>query len=540
MLRLSPFLLLILSLALLPNAYAQPTNVLDTSFEGTSGKAPAGWSTWGKTASWSWDSSVGRTGDRSLSISNSRWNIGWEGPSFSVDATYGSEYPCYVLTGWVRADFTTGRSHLTISWSGPNGWICNTNTRCAPTSTNGKWVKLSVMAMPPVGATSGQVFLRSDKNEGTVWFDDVSVELAKMPIIGSKPQEDSSEAKQLSPYKCLIRDYGSNALAGNARLALAVQYAEANKNEEAAAELNSFASAFADSPDLPQAEFQAAEIACTQQSPDSESLLQAIVSNYPDSEYTPLASMKIAYVRLKKGEGKSSLQADFVNVASTYPDSLCSMECLYRAARLDLRDPPDCTAHLAKLRRVMENSGDRRLQAEAMVDTGIAHLQRYLQVGNNPEDLPKALDALQSVKTQFPEQTNAIARAALRLGRYYLYSVKNIPAGKQVFSDCMANYPTNTNTEVRFQLAYCSFAEKAYTDCVNQCQAILNDEDVDSGWKAFTTLFLASCYLEMKDINQAKATFQTVMEDYPNTKFSEAAQEALKVAQMSGPKEGGR
>lgn len=211
-------LLLLFCLALSSYVVAEPAIILDTSFEGASGTAPAGWSTWGTTASWSWDSSVGRTGARSLSISNSRWNVGWAGPFFPVDGSYDSEYACYVLTGWVRADFTTGRSHLAISWHGPDGWICNTNTRSAPTSTNGKWIKLSVMAMPPVGATSGQVFLRSDKNEGTVWLDDVSIQLTRLPVTGVKPAQDSSE----SPYKCLIRDHASDGLAGDARLALAV------------------------------------------------------------------------------------------------------------------------------------------------------------------------------------------------------------------------------------------------------------------------------------------------------------------------------
>ena len=310
-----------------------------------------------------------------------------------------------------------------------------------------------------------------------------------------------------------------------------------NKTLEAAAELSSFASAFADSPDLPQAKFQAAEIACTQQSPDSESLLQAIVSNYPDSEYTPLASMKIAYVRLKKGEGKSSLQADFANVASTYPDSFCGMECLYRAARLDLRDPPDYTAHLAKLKRVIDESDDRRLQAEAMADTGIAYLERHLQVGDNPEDLSKALDILQNVKTQYPEQTNSIARAALRLGRYRLYSEKNIAAAKQVFTDCLINCPTTAVTEIKYQLAYCAFAEKLYADCVRQCKAIIDDPEVDPGWKAWTGVFLGGCYLEMKDDDLAKATFESVIETYPDTQFSEAAQRYLDV--MTGKPESG-
>lgn len=531
MLKPFPIVLLILLLASLTPAFAQPANVLDTSFEGASGTAPAGWATWGKTASWSWDSSVGRTGDRSLSISNSRWSVGWAGPSFPVDAAYDSEYPCCILTGWVRADFTTGRTHITISWSGPSGWVCNTNTRCAPTSTNGKWIKLSATALPPVGATSGQVFLRSDKNEGTVWFDDVSIQLVRIPVTGAKPAQASSE----DAYKCLIRDYGSNPLAGNARLALAVQYTEANRNEEAAAELSSFVSSFSDSPDLPQAKFQAAEIACTQQSPDSESLLQSVVSTYPTSEYTPLASMKIVYLHAKKGEDKSLFQADFARVADSYPDSLCGMECLYRAAKLDLRAPADFPSALKKLKDVMDKSGDRRLQAEAMVDIGIAQMERYLQVGNNPEDLPKALDTLQNVKTQFPEQTNAIARAALRLGRYYLYSVKNIAAGKQVFSDCMANYPTNTNTEVRFQLAYCSLAEKDYSDCTKKCQDLLDDEDVDAGWKAFTMLFLGSCYLESKDDDSARATFQNVVDTYPETKFSEAAQHSLDLMDGNAP-----
>ncbi len=131
------------------------TQIMNTSFEGVERATPTDSSKWGETAVWSWDSSVGRTGSTSLSIANSRWNVGWAGRGFPIDGSYVSVYPCYAASAWVRGDLTTGRTYLSVGWYGSSGWICNTNTRYARTSDNGKWIEFSVMAMPSAEAYLG-------------------------------------------------------------------------------------------------------------------------------------------------------------------------------------------------------------------------------------------------------------------------------------------------------------------------------------------------------------------------------------------------
>jgi TolA-binding protein len=483
---------------------------------------PDGWAKWGEIGAWSWDSSVGKTGSRSLSIANSRWNVGWAGPSFSADGSYSSVYPCYTLTGWVRADLTTGRTYLSVAWHGSGGWICNTDSKWTRNSTNGQWVKLSVMALPPVGATSGQVFVRSDKNEGQVWFDDISLTLEEFPVTGEKPSQDAPEGGQLAPYSCFVRDYPSQA--GEAQLALAAYYTETGNHAAARFQLNSFASQFPNSDRVPEAKLFAAEIACMQDSPEAEDLLQSVADTYPDQ--APAALMRIAYLHARRGGDKGLMQSDFLTAANRDPNALCAMECLYRAAKLDARAPADCTAALQRFQHVKQTSGDRRLQAEAMVDVGLMYLDRFFEDGES-QDFLDAFSTLQSVKVDYPEQVNAIARAELRIGRYYLYTEDNPDAAREVLQNYLSTYPATAMTEVRYQLAYCSFAEKIYSDSVSRCLGILADKDVDWGWKAWCGFFMGHVYMKMKDYSSARKAFQDVTDKYPGTDFARIAKRAL-------------
>lgn len=511
-------------------AWSASAAILDTSFEGKHDTAPAGWATTGKNATWTWDSSIARTGSRSVSIAMSRRSVGWTGPTFDVDSSYSSVYPCYVLTGWVRTEYGVGRNYLSIEWYGPSGLICTTSSRYAPSSTSGKWAKLSVMALPPVGATRGQVVLRSDRNDAAVWFDDVSLVLTELPCIGDKPTANSAEGPQIAPYRALVLDQDGSPLAADALLSLAIQRVNAEKMDQARTELAGLLAKYPAAECVAEARYVLADTAFTQKAADAESLFDAVVENHPNSEFAPLAKMKKAYLHIPKEYSRDATHAEFVNIVSSNPDSPCAMECLYRAAKLQLRDPENFDAAFAEFDYIMKHSADGRLQAESMVDAGLALMHQALEAGPDQQGLAGAFQALLSVRSAYPSQGSAIGRGELRVGRYYLYTSKDVAAGKRVFSDFVKEYPNVPITPWhQFQLAYCSYAEGMYSDAANKYHAFVVDPEMDDGWKAWCGFCEGDAYGKLKDYVSARKCYQSVIDQYPDTDFSKASQHALDV-----------
>ncbi len=430
----------------------------------------------------------------------------------------------------MRTEYGQGRKYLSIEWFGASGLLCTTSSRCAPSSTNGKWVKLSVLALPPVGATRGQVVLRSDRNDAAVWFDDVSLVVTELPITGDKPTAGSADGPQIAPYRALVRDQGTNPQAADALLAVSLQRSNAQAWDQAKTELNDLLTRYPTSECAAEAKYLLADNAYAQGSADAGSLLDAMVSSHPDSEFAPLAKMKKAYLHIPKDtSSREQTHSEFAGIAAQNPDSPCAAECLYRAARLQLRDPENFDAAFAEFDYIRNHTADARLQAEAMVDTGLAMLHQALEAGDDQKHL-SAFQMLMDVRNAYPSQGSAIGRAELRVGRYYLYTNKDIAAGKRVFLDFVNSYPNVPITPWhQFQLAYCSYAEGMYTDAANKYHAFVVDPEMDDGWKAWCGFCEGDAWEKLKDYAAARRCYQYVLDTYPNTDFSKAAQHALDI-----------
>jgi outer membrane protein assembly factor BamD (BamD/ComL family) len=270
-------------------------------------------------------------------------------------------------------------------------------------------------------------------------------------------------------------------------------------------------------------------MAVARQDPEAEQLLESVAASYPNSEHAAAAKMRIAYLHSKDKAERSVVQSDFLGVATSHPNSFCAMESLYRAARLALKSPPDFASALSWLNYIRDNSGDEGLQAEAMVDIGLTYLQRFFHDGTDPQDFVNALNTLRAVKVTYPDQPNAIGRAELRIGRYYLYSEKDSETARAVFESYLSAYPTTAIAEIKYQLAYCSFEQKLYSDAAARCLSVIGEKDVDWGWKAWCAFFLGHCYLQAKDYAAARTAFQNVIDVYPNTEFSEISKRAIEL-----------
>jgi hypothetical protein len=129
-------------------------------------------------AALAWNSSVARTGRRSLSIRDSfrsgeqrdwkRCTGRWVSARRPVQP--GSTYRLEV---WVRTRDVTGHAYAHLAWHRQTKWLSETPT---PRATGtGDWQSLTVTATAPAEADMLVVSLNLSRSKGTAWFDDVVV-----------------------------------------------------------------------------------------------------------------------------------------------------------------------------------------------------------------------------------------------------------------------------------------------------------------------------------------------------------------------------
>ncbi len=80
----------------------------------------------------------------------------------------------YTLSAWARGQNATGVIGVAIAFFDNNGdYLGGQQSASLPTGTTG-WMRLSVTALAPAGASYVALHLKSAFNTGAVWFDDVS------------------------------------------------------------------------------------------------------------------------------------------------------------------------------------------------------------------------------------------------------------------------------------------------------------------------------------------------------------------------------
>lgn len=122
------------------------------------------------------------------SVKTGGWSpAGWKSLSFPV-----FKGKRYTFSAWAKTKNATGDTYLVISWYGPNGWICNTNNGFSLTGNN-DWTKLFVSDVPPEGATYAVLYLRSDNNNGSAWFDDVALNITEQNLVDIPVPNNSFE-----------------------------------------------------------------------------------------------------------------------------------------------------------------------------------------------------------------------------------------------------------------------------------------------------------------------------------------------------------
>ncbi|MFC5405360.1 carbohydrate binding domain-containing protein [Cohnella soli] len=148
---------------------------------GTTG--PSNWSTWtGGGGTFTWDTSVTHSGNRSLKIQNSSTSANAVWLQSIPGITAGKEYE---VSYWVKTDNVTGPSNggqgvfLNVQYldaSGANLGADGAFDGASNVGTHG-WLNFTSRVHPPAGTASILLGALMYGNSGTAWFDDIRLEL---------------------------------------------------------------------------------------------------------------------------------------------------------------------------------------------------------------------------------------------------------------------------------------------------------------------------------------------------------------------------
>jgi len=80
----------------------------------------------------------------------------------------------YRVTAWVRGHQATGATVVNVSWFDATGVFISGTDSPSLGSGDTDWTELEATGVAPPGAAFAEIWLKSARNSGTVWFDDVT------------------------------------------------------------------------------------------------------------------------------------------------------------------------------------------------------------------------------------------------------------------------------------------------------------------------------------------------------------------------------
>lgn len=129
-----------------------------------------------------WETEFASVGQRSLSISRTRYDYGrWSSDAIDVQK---AGFSWYTLTGAVKTQENNGEVYLSIAWLDENGVMITTSDSEMLPFRDNDWQRVTLNALPPNEAVSVRVWCISNHNEGQTWFDDLKLTVTQLPAVG--------------------------------------------------------------------------------------------------------------------------------------------------------------------------------------------------------------------------------------------------------------------------------------------------------------------------------------------------------------------
>jgi len=158
-----------------PHIIAKGTNIIfNGTLDCTPPSNPGNWSvgrfnTPGNTGTCA-SSTAGRNGSTCVSVTGSTGQGAWSSAVVPVEPG-----KSYRISGWVKTNKATGTNCISIAWYAGNMFTWRGESRTQSLTGTNDWTYVTASGTAGPDTAFIHVFLESDNNTGTTWFDDVSV-----------------------------------------------------------------------------------------------------------------------------------------------------------------------------------------------------------------------------------------------------------------------------------------------------------------------------------------------------------------------------
>lgn len=243
------------------------------------------------------------------------------------------------------------------------------------------------------------------------------------------------------------------------------------------------------------------------------------INNFPQGRYIIEANYYKGEIHLSRKENEAAAKA-YEAVASRVPNKF-GEKSLLQAARLNFFDLKQYEKSAALFARLKEFASTEENKLEAMR----GQLRSEYQLAQWPQAVENAKELLKAKGASADDKllSNMVLARAAQADKNYDLAVSYYKAaaagGKGAFS-----------AEARYELAWCQFEQAKWKEAEKSAFEVINKSGSYEVWVTRAYLLLGDIYMKQQDFFNAKATYQSIVENASIPELKEEAQRKLKQA----------
>ena len=324
--------------------------------------------------------------------------------------------------------------------------------------------------------------------------------------------------KAVTDFQKVLTDYPRSAAAQQALYNLQESLAALGRNEEFDQALAAYKTQNPNSQATESVEFEAAKsLYSAEKYAQALPRLQAYLQQYPSSALSPDARFLLADSYLRTGDEAKALPLLRAVVDENKSEYL--NRAVGRVADLELatKNYPEAIKYYQRLRAASQN---RREVATATLGL----LRAYYDGGSYAQ----ARATAQELSTLAGATASATTSALLYLGKADR-QLGNLDQAAQELQATVAAAPSDVNgAEAQYLLAEVRFQQKKYDEALTEAFKVNTSYSAYAQWQGRAFLLLADVYTAQRDIFQARATLNSIIDNkFPVPEIVEGARQRL-------------
>jgi TolA-binding protein len=380
------------------------------------------------------------------------------------------------------------------------------------------------------------------------YIDDALFEIANTRL----QQEDYPSA--IREFEYILSEYPNSIYFRRARMSLGLIYYNKHEDEKALEQFKKVAEQYTKTPEGKEALNTIRAIYVARG--ESEVYFDYL-KNIPDAgvtlSYQDSVSYESALTVYRNGNCTKAVQA-FSSYIKRFPEGFFIVPAHFYKAECDYKDKQNETA-LSAYQFVLAQPRNEYSERSARMAATIQYLKKdytqalsyyylleeYAQNKDNQmvaylgqlrcsyrlEKYDTAFTSAHKV-TSFTESTKeALIESNLILGRIYLNNYQQADSAVSHFNFVIRETKNANAAEAKYSLAYISFLKKDWKQCENHIFELNDNYSSYDYWVAKAFILLADVYMEKKDAFQAKATLQSIIDNYKGEELNKIAREKL-------------